>query len=130
MAGSEVKKNMQKILEDVLNASIALFRTGEGNVNNAVKQLKKTFDDLKTKGASDQSDVAVKLRSTLSEISSKVDMLSDKAGDAYKDGLKQLETQFSTLVEQINKVVPADKVSQVKSRIDELKKAIKEKLGK
>ena len=121
---------MQKILEDVLNASIALFRSGESNLNSSINKIKATFDELKKKGASDKSDAAVKLRASLTEITAKVDQLSGKAGSSYKEVLKQLETQITALTEQMTKIVPKETIAQVKSKIDELQKAIKEKLGK
>lgn len=120
---------MEKVLQDILNAGIALFRSGEDTVNNAVKEVQRTFDELKSKGASDTSDGAVKLRKTLDDIVAQANDLSGKAGAAYEDNLAKLETLYSNAVEQIKAVVPEDKMNELKDKIEELTQVIKEKTG-
>ncbi len=120
---------MQKILEDILNAGIALFRAGEGSISKAVQEVQSTFEELKQKGATDKSEAAVKLRASLDDIATRANNLKDKAGSAYQEGLKQIEKQYENAVEQIKKLVPEEKVNEVKTKIDALRAAIKEKLN-
>ena len=121
---------MQQAIEDVINAGIALFRAGESGVNSAVEKVKGSFEELKKKGADDKSEAAKKLRSSLEDISSRAEQLAGKAGSAYKDGLKQLEGRYTNALDQIKELIPSDKLNQVKGKIDELRKAIKERVSK
>ncbi|MBX7057114.1 MAG: hypothetical protein K1X75_03540 [Leptospirales bacterium] len=118
---------MDKVLHDVLNAGIALFRSGEDSVNNAVKEVQRTFDQLKEKGAADTSEPAVKLRSALNDVVTQANDLSSKAGGAYGDAVKQLEQLYGKVVEQIKAVVPEDRLNELKDKIEELQRVIKEK---
>ncbi|MCB1309785.1 MAG: hypothetical protein KDK30_16460 [Leptospiraceae bacterium] len=120
---------MEKVLHDILNAGIALFRAGEDSVNNAVKEVQRTFDELKQKGAADTSDAAVKLRKTLDDIVTQANELNSKAGTAYQDSLKQIEGLYANATEQIKALVPEDRINEVKDKIEELNKVIREKVG-
>ena len=120
---------MEKILHDVLNASIALFRAGEDTINNSVKEVLKTFDELKDKGASDTSEPAVKLRKLLDDVVSQVNDLSGKAGSSYDEALAQLKTQYAAISEQVEKLVPEERVTEIKTKFDELTNLINEKIG-
>ncbi len=84
---------MEKILHDILNAGIALFRSGEDTVATAVKDVQKSFDDLKDKGAADTSEAAVQLRKILDDVVTQVNDIGNKAGTTYSDSLVQLESQ-------------------------------------
>ena len=120
---------IEKVLQDVLNAGIALFRAGEGTVNNAIKEVQRTFEELKEKGASDTSDSAVKLRKTLDDIVAQANDLSGKAGSAYEESLAKLEGLYTNAIEQMKAIVPEDKINEIKDKIEELTAAIKEKTG-
>ncbi len=121
---------IDKVLHDVLNAGIALFRAGEDSVANAAREVQRTFDQLKDKGAADTSEGVVKLRKALDDIVLQTNDLSSKAGVAYTDAITQLETLYAKLVEQIKTVVPEDQLNQLKDKIDELQRVIKEKTGR
>lgn len=124
----EIKEaSMEKLLHDVLNAGIALFRSGEGTVNNAAKEVQRTFEELKSKGAADQSDAAVKLRKSLDDIVQQVNGLSGKAGSAYSDAMMKLEGLYKQVAENAQKMVPQDKVNAIKDKVDELRRVITEK---
>ena len=119
---------MEKVLHDILNAGIALFRSGEDSVGNAVKEVQRTYDALKEKGAADTSEPAVQLRKALDDVVTQVNDLSTKAGTAYADGLKNLEGQYKKVSEQVEKLVPAEQVAEIRAKIDELSKVIREKV--
>ncbi len=119
--------SMDKALHDILNAGIALFRSGEDSLNNAVKEVQRTFEQLKDKGAADSSEAAVKLRKALDDVVAQSNDLSGKAGAAYTDAVKQLETLYGTVVEQIKQIVPEERLNELKDKIEELQRVIKEK---
>lgn len=119
---------MEKIFHDILNAGIALFRAGEDSVNNAVKEVQRTFDELKSKGAADNSEAAVKLRKTLDDIVAQANELNTKAGTAYTDTLNQLQGLYSQATAEIQKIVPEERINEVKDKIEELQKVIKQRI--
>ena len=124
------ENKMQQTLENVLNAGIALFRAGESTISGAINEVQKTYDELKKKGAADKSEAASKLRASLDDVITQASSLTGKAEDTYQDALKALGENYNKVVEQINKVVPEDKYNQIKSKAEELQKAIKERLNK
>lgn len=119
---------MEKILHDVLNAGIALFRAGEDSLSNAVKEVQRTFDELKEKGAADSSEAAVQLRKALDDVVQQANELAGKADSTYTDSLKQLEGLYANVVEQIKNIVPEDRITELRDKIDELSKVIKERV--
>jgi len=118
---------MEKILQDILNAGIALFRAGEGTVQNAVKEVQRTFEQLKEKGAQDNSEQAVKLRKLLDDIVHQTGGLQSKAGSAYTDALAQIEQLYTNVLDQIKKVVPPERINEIKDKMEELSRVIQQK---
>lgn len=118
---------MEKILQDILNAGIALFRAGEGTVQNAVKEVQRTFEQLKEKGAQDNSEQAVKLRKALDDIVVQTSGLQSKAGSAYTDALAQIEQLYKSVIEQVQKIVPPERLNEIKDKVEELTKVIQQK---
>ena len=121
-------EKVEKILQDVLNAGIALFRAGEDSVATAVADVKKTFEELKTKGAADNSESAVKLRKILDDIVKQAGDLSNKASSTYEDTVKQLQDLYAKASAEIEKIVPKEQLEQIKAKVDELSKAIQAKV--
>ena len=119
---------MEKVLHDILNAGIALFRSGEDSVTSAVKEVQRTYDALKEKGAADTSEPAVQLRKALDDVVTQVNDLSTKAGAAYADSLAKLEVEYKKVAVQVEKLVPQDQVAEIRAKIDELTKVIREKV--
>ncbi len=120
---------MEKVLHDVLNAGIALFRAGEDTFKNAAKEVTRTYEELKSKGATDTSEPAVKLRQLLDKVVTQVNEIQVKADSNLKDVFSQVDAQYKQIVDQIQKMVPADQMNQIKDKIEELRAAIKEKTG-
>lgn len=58
---------MEKLVMDVVNAGIALFRSGEEKLKTAVVDLEKVYNDLKSKGELDKSAESQKIRDLLSK---------------------------------------------------------------
>ena len=121
---------MQQAIEDMINAGIALFRSGEEGLNSAVQKVQSSFEELKKRGAADKSEAAKKLRSSLEDMSGRVGQLAGKADSTYKDALKQLEGHYNTVLEQAKQLIPSDKVNEIKGKIEELRQAIKERVSK
>lgn len=119
---------MEKILHDVLNAGIALFRSGEDSVNKAVSDIQKTFDELKSRGAADNSEPAQKLRKNLDDIVQQTNNLSSQAGSTYNETLVKIDELYQNAMTEIQKIVPEDKVNEFKDKIDELNKTIRERV--
>ncbi len=120
---------MEKVLHDILNAGIALFRAGEDSMNNAVKEVQRTFDELKEKGAADSSEAAVQLRKALDDIVQQANELGSKADTAYADSLKQLQGLYDQAIDQIKTIVPEDRLTELKDKIEELRKVIDERIN-
>ncbi|MEQ8353355.1 MAG: hypothetical protein RH862_17910 [Leptospiraceae bacterium] len=120
---------MDKILHDVLNAGIALFRAGEDSVNNAIKEVQRTFDELKAKGAADNSEPAVQLRKVLDDIVAQANDLNQKTGDAYGQALTQLQDLYNKATVEIEKIVPEERVNEIKDKIEELSTVINSKIS-
>lgn len=120
---------MEKILHDILNAGIALFRAGEDSVNNAIKEVQRTFDELKSKGAADNSEAAVQLRKVLDDIVAQANELNQKTGDAYGQALTQLQDLYNQATVEIEKIVPEERVNEIKDKIEELSNVINSKLN-
>ncbi|MBR30580.1 MAG: hypothetical protein CMN77_04660 [Spirochaetaceae bacterium] len=120
---------MEKILHDVLNAGIALFRAGEDSVNNAIKEVQRTFDELKSKGAADNSEPAVQLRKVLDDIVAQANDLNQKTGDAYNQALTQLQDLYNKATVEIEKIVPEERVNEIKDKIEELTNVINSKVN-
>lgn len=53
--------------QDVLNAGIGMVRASDEFVQKAVVEAQKNFEDLKNKGASDNSDTAIRARQVLAD---------------------------------------------------------------
>ncbi|MBW7857089.1 MAG: hypothetical protein H3C43_02025 [Leptonema sp. (in: Bacteria)] len=119
---------VEQLLQDVLNAGIALFRAGEGTVNKAIEDVKKNFDELKAKGAADSSEHAVHLRKILDDIVKKAGELGDKANTGYGEAVTQLQDLYGKATVEIEKIVPKEQVDQIKGKVDELTKAIQAKV--
>ena len=120
---------MEKILHDILNAGIALFRAGEDTVNNAIKEVQRTFDELKAKGADDNSESAVRLRKILDDIVAQANDLNQKTGDAYGQALTQLQDLYNKATVEIEKIVPEERVNEIKDKIEELSNVINSKIN-
>lgn len=121
-------EKVEKILHDILNAGIALFRAGEGSIASAVADVQKTFEELKTKGAADNSESAEKLRKILDDIVKQAAELNNKASSTYGESLKQLQDLYAKASAEIEKIVPKDQLDQVKGKVEELSKAIQAKV--
>lgn len=122
-------ENVEKVLQDVLNAGIALFRSGEGFIATAVGDVKRSFEELKAKGAADTSEEAVRLRKILDDIVKQASELNTRASTGYAESVNHLQGLYEKATVEIEKIVPKENLDQVKLKVDELSKAIQAKIA-
>jgi len=120
---------MDQILKDILNAGIALFRSGEDTLTNAINEVQKTYEALKDKGAQDESEKAQQLRQILEDIVSRTQDLQNSAGSVYADSMLQLQEKYQTLMDQLGTMFPEERLTEFKDKFEELARVIKEKVG-
>lgn len=120
---------IEKNLQDILNAGIGLFKAGEGNFKTAFANLEKTFEDLKQKGAADQSQSAVKLREALENSIRGVKDVQSKAETNFTAIMGEAQKSYAQVLEQVKNVVGEERIKDLNSRIDELAGYLKNKAG-
>ncbi|MCC6276136.1 MAG: hypothetical protein IT569_09780 [Leptospiraceae bacterium] len=113
---------MEKIIQDVVNAGIAVFKNGESGLKNSIADLEKLFNDMKSKGEADQSEQAVKIRELLNKTVRDAKEVLNKADSNYKEVLGNLQTNFDTISKQIETAIPPQVKTTLQTGLDELKK--------
>jgi Spy/CpxP family protein refolding chaperone len=116
---------MEKILMDLVNARIAVFKSGEGKLKSAVTDLEKLYEELKLKGASETSEDAQKLRDLLNKTVADSKSAINQANASYEEVLTKVKDNYTNLSAQIETMVPAQVKETVQKGIDELNKLIK-----
>lgn len=120
---------LEKNLQDILNAGIGLLKAGEENFSTALKNVEKVFNELKTKGATDNSEAAVKIREVLENTIRGVKEVSGKAESNFNLVLSEAQKNYAQVLEQIKKVVGDERIKDLNSKIEELASYIKQKSG-
>ncbi len=120
----EKEFSMEKVLTDVVNAGIALFRAGEEALKNSVVDFEKKFNEIKQKGELDQSEQAVQVRDLLNKTIKDTKDVLENANGSYKDIITKAQTNFEDIYAQIDQALPENVKTQAKSALDELKALI------
>ena len=115
---------MEKFIQDVVNAGIAVFKSSGSGLKNAVSDLEKLFNEMKTKGEADKSDQAVKIRELLNKTIRDAKDVINKADSSYKDIIGGLQTNFEMISKQIETAIPPQVKTSLQSGLDELNKLI------
>jgi actin-like ATPase involved in cell morphogenesis len=115
---------MEKVLTDVVNAGIALFRAGEEALKSSVVDFEKKFNEIKQKGELDQSEQAVQVRDLLNKTIKDTKDVLDNANSSYKDIITKAQTNFEGISAQLDQALPEQVKSQAKAALDELKALI------
>lgn len=115
---------MEKVLTDVVNAGIALFRAGEEALKTSVVDFEKKFNEIKSKGEMDQSEQSVQVRDLLNKTIKETQDVLDNANNSYKDIITKAQTNFEGIYAQIDSALPEQVKAQAKSTLDELKALI------
>jgi len=120
---------IEKNLQDILNAGIGLFKAGEENFKTAVANLEKSFTELKSKGASDNSDAAIKIREILENTLRSAKEVQSKAETNLNTFLSEAQKNYAQVLEQVKKVVGEERIRDLNTKIEELNTLVKQKLG-
>jgi exonuclease VII small subunit len=116
---------MEKLLMDLVNAGIAVFKSGEGKLKTAVSDLEKLYEELKQKGASDNSEESQKLRDLLNKTVADAKGAINQANASYEDVLRNLQENYASLSNQIETMVPPEVKESFQKGLDELNKLIR-----
>ena len=116
-------------IHDILNAGIGLFKAGEENFKSALENVEKTFEDLKSKGALDNSEAAVKIREVMENTINSITEVYDKAGSNFGMIIEEAQKNYAQVLEQIQNFVGEERIRDVNSKIEELAEYIKKTTG-
>ena len=119
------KMTLEKTIQDILNAGIGLFKASEENFTQALGQVEKIFEELRDKGASDQSESAVKIREVLENTIKGVKELSGQAEVNFNRVLEEAQKNYAQVLEQIQQVAADERIKDLNSKIEELSGYIK-----
>lgn len=109
---------------DLVNAGIAIFRSSEEGLKNAITDMEKLFNEIKDKGALDQSEQANQLRDLLSKTLKDATEVIEKADTNYKDVMGKLQTNFESVYAQVEAMLPEQVKQSTQSGLEELKKLL------
>jgi ElaB/YqjD/DUF883 family membrane-anchored ribosome-binding protein len=115
---------MEKVLTDVVNAGIALFKTGEEVLKNSLSDFEKKFNEIKQKGELDQSEQAVQVRDLLNKTIKDTKDVLDNANASYQDIVSKAQANFEGIYNQVDSALPEQVKTQAKAALDELKAVI------
>jgi len=115
---------MEKLVMDIVNAGIALFRSGEEKLKSSVVDLEKLYTELKSKGELDQSEQAQKIRELLNKTVADAQEAFQKTNANYDEIVAKLQTNYQTLVAQIDQSLPPQVKEKVSQAMNELKSLI------
>ncbi|PJZ76182.1 phasin-related domain-containing protein [Leptospira neocaledonica] len=116
---------MEKSLMDILNAGIALFQSGEDKLKQSLSDLDHAYQDLKSKGAQNQSEQANRLRDLIQKTVGDAQDKLLNANESSKVVINQLKENFEKISAQIDESLPEEFKAKAKSAIEELKKLTK-----
>ncbi|TGL58097.1 hypothetical protein EHQ58_11975 [Leptospira ognonensis] len=115
---------MEKLVMDVVNAGIALFRSGEEKLKTAVVDLEKVYTDLKSKGELDKSPESQKIRDLLSKTITDAKDAIGKTNASYEEIVTKLQANYQSIYAQLDTALPPQLKEKAKQALDELKALI------
>ncbi|MCB1192250.1 MAG: hypothetical protein H7A23_04470 [Leptospiraceae bacterium] len=115
---------MEKFLMDLVNAGIAVFRSSEEGLKKAIADMESLYNEVKDKGALEQSEQANQLRDLLSKTIKDASELIEKADSSYKDIMGKLQANFEGVYTQVEAMLPEPVKQSAQSALDELKKLL------
>jgi len=110
---------------DLLNAGIGLFQSGREGLEKAKTELETTYNELVSKGASDNSENSVKIRQSVDKILTDIKEFSSVAGKNYDETRTKIADNFNKITEEIKSKMPEGKIETVKAKINEVAESIK-----
>ncbi|MGV3667627.1 MAG: phasin-related domain-containing protein [Leptospira bouyouniensis] len=112
---------MEKLVMDVVNAGIALFRSGEEKLKTSIVDLEKVYNELKSKGELDKSAETQKIRDLLSKTIADAQGAIGKTNASYDEIVAKLQTNYQSIYQQIDTAIPPQVKEKLKQTLDELK---------
>ena len=106
---------------DIVNAGIALFRSGEEKLRVSIGDLDKLYADLKSKGELDQSEQAQKVRELLNKTITEAQDAIQKTNANYSEVVGKLQVNYQNLIQQLEGSLPPNIKEKVEEAIAELK---------
>ncbi len=120
---------MEKQIMDILNAGIGIFQSGKEGLDKAKVQLEQTYNELVSKGASDNSEESVKVRQSVDKILTDIKEFSSVAGKNYEETRSKIVENYAKISEEIKSRMPEGKIESVKAKINEVAESIKKTSG-
>ncbi|EMF81866.1 hypothetical protein LEP1GSC188_0948 [Leptospira weilii serovar Topaz str. LT2116] len=116
---------MEKQILDVLNAGLGLIKASQEGLGKAKADLEKTYLELVTKGASDNSETTVKIRETVDKVINDIKEVTSVAGKNYEETRSKIIENYNKITEEIKNKIPEGQIEAVKAKINEVAEAIK-----
>lgn len=68
---------IERNIQDLYNAALGFLKTGEESVKNAIANMERVFEEMKSKGASDKSEQVIRGRELIRDLSLKLEEARD-----------------------------------------------------
>ncbi|ASP41288.1 chemotaxis protein [Leptospira interrogans] len=116
---------MEKQFLDVLNAGLGLIKASQEGLGKAKAVLEKTYMELVTKGASDNSEATVKIRETVDNVINDIKEVTSVAAKNYEESRAKIIENYNKITEEFKIKIPEGQIEAVKAKINEVAEAIK-----
>lgn len=111
---------LEKNIQDILNAGIGLFKAGEENFKSALANVEKSFEEMKSKGATDNSEAAVKIREVLDNTIRSIKDVSERADSTFATVVAEAQKNYEQVLVQLKGVLGEERMRDLNSKIEEL----------
>lgn len=118
---------LEQNIQDILNAGIGLFKAGEESLQSALGAVQSAFEDLKTKGATDESDVALKIREVLDNSIKGVQEISSQAEANLNKVVSEAQKNYAQVLDQAKQLVGDERIADLNDRFEDLASFVKER---
>ena len=116
---------LEKNIQDILNAGIGLFKAGEANFKTALANVEKTFEELKAKGSTDNSEAAVKIREVLDNTIRSIKDVSERADSTFATVMAEAQKNYTQVLAQLQGVLGEERMRDLNAKMEELTGYIK-----
>ena len=117
---------MDNIAKDIINVGIGAIDSIKKIVDENSQNLQNMFKELAAKGASDQSDTAIKLRESVDKAVDSLEELREKVDVFVQDQ----QDKLNVTIDKIKVSIPDLKIDDLKVKVEELSKNIRSSIHK
>lgn len=110
---------LQKTVQNLLNAGIGLYKVSEENLKRAITEFDKVYEELVQKGQQENSEMITNLRKNIDDIVKQIEDLNTKASQTLEDVSKQIQDNYQKLIAEIEKNLPKEQIDQIRSKVEE-----------